>query len=270
MSDWEPELYNRFRRYRAEPFEHILGRLAGRLALAPDSAVADLGCGPGDNAAELARRVTHGRVHGIDLSPAMIEAARKLRAGLPADLRARLSFAVGDIAALASAPSYSVIFSNAALQWIPNHRAVLSRWLGALDAGGTMVVQMPANESETAKRELDRIVREPRWSELLGKITRPFDEVPPPEHYRRVMDEIGFIEVDCYYRMFHHPMNSPAEVVQWYRSTALRPILEALPAERREDLMSAYRERLERAYETSGPMTFDFKRLFLWGRRIAS
>jgi transcriptional regulator GlxA family with amidase domain len=27
MADWDPELYNRFRRYRAEPVEHILSRL---------------------------------------------------------------------------------------------------------------------------------------------------------------------------------------------------------------------------------------------------
>ena len=104
---------------------------------------------------------------------------------------------------------------------------------------------------------------------MLGPVDRPFSEVPPPEHYRRVLNEIGFAEVDCYYHTFHHPMNSPAEVVQWYRSTGLRPFLDALSAERHEEFLNAYGQRLERAYGTSGAMTFNFKRLFLWGRRPA-
>ncbi|MHB8381118.1 MAG: methyltransferase domain-containing protein [Candidatus Binataceae bacterium] len=265
MSDWQPELYNRFRRYRDEPFEHILERLA----ISADDTIADLGCGPGDNTVELARRLTNGRACGIDLSPAMIAAAEKLRGGLHADLRARLSFAAGDISQLNQPGAYSIIFSNAALQWLRDHRAVLSRWFDALAAGGTMVVQMPANESETAKMELSRMVHEPRWAALLGPVDRPFSEVPPPEHYRRVMGEIGFSEIDCYYHTFHHPMNSPGEVVSWYRSTGLRPFLDALPADRHDEFLNAYGESLERAYGTSGAMIFDFRRLFLWGRRDA-
>jgi trans-aconitate 2-methyltransferase len=263
MSDWQPELYNRFRRYRAEPFEHI----AGRLVIDPNDAVADLGCGPGDNTVELARRLTIGTARGIDLSLAMIEAAEKLRAGLPAELRARLSFTVGDIGRLEPERRYSIIFSNAALQWLPDHRAVLARWFSALAAGGAMIVQMPANESETAKLELSRMVREARWAALLGAVDRPFSQVPPPEHYDRIMREIGFAGIDCYHRTFHHPMNSPAEVVQWYRSTGLRPFLDALPIDRHDEFLNAYRARLERAYGTSGAMIFDFKRLFIWGRR---
>jgi len=266
MSDWQPELYNRFRRYRAEPFEHI----AGRLAIAPDATIADLGCGPGDNTVALARRLTGGSARGIDSSPAMIEAAGKLRAGLPDELRERLSFAIGDIAQLEPRRRYSIVFSNAALHWLREHRAVLARWFGALAPGGTMVVQMPANESETAKLELSRMVLEPRWASLLGPVDRPFGEVAPPEHYERIMREIGFAEIDCYYRTFHHPMNSPAEVVQWYRSTGLRPYLDALPKDRHAEFLGAYGERLERAYGTSGAMIFDFKRLFLWGRGLAA
>lgn len=267
MSDWQPDLYNRFRRYRAEPFEHI----AERLPIAASDTIADLGCGPGDNTVELARRLGDGRARGIDLSSAMIAAAEKLRAGLPDDLRARLSFAVGDIAQLSDADAAcSIVFSNAALQWLRDHRAVLSRWFRALTAGGRMVVQMPANECETAKMELSEMVLEPRWAAMLGPVARPFSKVPPPEHYRRILGEIGFAEVDCYYHTFHHPMNSPAEVVQWYRSTGLRPFLDALAADRHEEFLNAYGERLERAYGTSGAMTFDFKRLFLWGRRPAA
>ena len=66
MADWDPELYNRFRRYRAEPVEHILSRLE----LADNEAIVDLGCGSGEHTIELARRSPHGSARGIDGSPA--------------------------------------------------------------------------------------------------------------------------------------------------------------------------------------------------------
>ena len=263
MSDWEPDLYNRFRRYRAEPFEFILARLP----IAGDERIVDLGCGTGENAVELARRAIRGHVDGIDLSPAMIEAAHKTRAALPPDLRDRLALRVGDIANLGADAEYAIVFSNAALQWIPKHREVLAQWFRALTPGGRMVVQMPANDRETAKVELSRLAREQPWRAMLSGVDESFREIPPPDKYRQILREIGFSEIDCHYHTFHHPMQSPAEVVEWYRATGLRPFMNALPSDRHGAFLDAYRERLEQGYGTAGPMTFDFKRLFLWARR---
>ncbi len=266
MSDWEPELYNRFRRYRYEPVEAILARLP----ISADERIADLGCGSGENTIELARRAVAGRVTGIDSSPAMIDAANKARAELPPALGDRVAFMVGDISRLEAAAQYSIIFSNAALQWIPHHRDVLSAWFRALAPGGRMVVQMPANDRETAKVELGNLAREEPWRSMLSGVDQSFREVPPPEKYASILHEIGFIEVDCYYHTFHHPMLSPSEVVEWYRATGLRPFINALPERHRAPFLDAYRGRLERAYGTTAKMTFGFKRLFIWGRRPAA
>ena len=65
MADWDPELYNRFRRYRAEPVAHILSRLE----FSDNEAILDLGCGSGEHTIELARRSAHGSARGIDGSP---------------------------------------------------------------------------------------------------------------------------------------------------------------------------------------------------------
>jgi trans-aconitate 2-methyltransferase len=263
MSDWDPDLYNRFRRYRAEPVELILSRLV----LAGEDQIVDLGCGTGENTIELARRSSDAEVVGIDLSPAMIDGAQKNRAALPPAIQNRLSFKVGNIAEFNSARGCSLIFSNAALQWIPNHREVLERWRCALAPGGRMVIQMPANDRETAKVELSKLAREDRWRIMLDGVDASFREVPPPEKYAEILRELGFVEIDCFYHVFHHPMGSPAEVVEWYRATGLRPFIEALPQERRATFLDEYRSRLERAYETTGAVTFDFRRLFIWARR---
>ena len=132
MADWDPELYNRFRRYRAEPVEHILSRLQ----FAEDEKIIDLGCGSGENTLELARRSPHGTALGVDGSPAMIEAARKLLDGEPAELKRRVSFDLLDVPEFRADGAYSLIFSNATFQWIPDHRALFAACFEALRPHG--------------------------------------------------------------------------------------------------------------------------------------
>ncbi len=266
MTDWNPDLYKRFQRYRAEPVLEILGRLE----LGPDERIIDLGCGSGENTVELARRTERGQVFGIDSSPAMIEAAIKLRESLDPGLRGRICFAPGDIHNFRADHEYSVVFSNAALQWVPNHQAIFKRCFDALVPRGRLAMQIPANEDETAKLALTRLIREEPWKGMLSGLHEPLPWVPPAEHYRQLLGIAGFVEVDCYYRTFRHPMDNPGEVVEFYRSTALRPVLLALPSEAHPGFLAAFTQRLKQAYATAGPLVFPFRRLFLWGKRSAN
>ena len=264
MADWDPELYNRFRRYRAEPVAHILSRLE----LADSEVMLDLGCGSGEHTIELARRSAHGSAHGIDGSPAMVDAACKLLDAQPEDLKRRVSFELLDAPKFNADRAFTLIFSNATFQWIPDQRALFAACLQALTPGGRIVVQIPANETETAKVELGRLVREEPWRAMLSGRERAFRE-DPPSRYAAMLAELGYERIDCYHLTFHHPMNSPADVVQWYRSTGLRPFIDALPNNRHDEFLGLLTARLNSAYGTDGPMTFDFKRLFIWGSRPA-
>src|SRR6202790_1993507 len=198
MADWNPDLYNRFRRYREEPFLAILERLK----LRGDETIVDLGCGSGENTLELARRAPRGRVAGLDSSAAMINAAHKaVESALP-DLRNRIEFSLGDISEFNAAGEYSrkfsVVFSNAALQWVPGHREIFKRIYDALIPDGRVVVQMPKNDRETAQITILQLASEPPWKELLTPVTVPSRAVPGPERYNKLLSELGFVDVDCY------------------------------------------------------------------------
>src|ERR1700722_3992999 len=93
MADWDPELYNRFRRYRAEPVGHILSRLR----LAGDEKIIDLGCGSGENTRELERRSPHRAALGVDGPPPINEAPRKLLDADMAEFKRAVSFELPDV-----------------------------------------------------------------------------------------------------------------------------------------------------------------------------
>ena len=78
---------------------HHLGALDLALEdLPPPRRVLDLGTGTGVVALALAERYTEAEIVGVDLSPGMIEEARRK---LPSELAGRVRFEVGDASALA-------------------------------------------------------------------------------------------------------------------------------------------------------------------------
>jgi len=264
MADWDPDLYHRFRNYRAEPVEMIFARLP----LDRAKRIVDLGCGTGEHTVELARRAPASLVLGIDSSIAMIERTTILRDSLDDDLKSQVDFVLSDIRDFIPENEYDLIFSNAAFQWIGDHRALLARCFRALRPGGSLGVQMPANDREIAQVTIFELANEPGWSPLLDKVRTPSDRfVQSPEEYRAMLAAFGFIDIDCYYHVFRHPMCGPSEVVEWSRATVLRPFLDQLPVERRDEFIRDLTSRLELAYGTSGPLTFEFRRLFLFARR---
>jgi SAM-dependent methyltransferase len=80
---------------RREPFGDVLAPVFDRIA--PPRKVLDLGTGTGIAVRTIAARFPEAEIVGIDLSRAMIEEARRL---LPAELRPRVRFDVGDASAL--------------------------------------------------------------------------------------------------------------------------------------------------------------------------
>lgn len=92
----------------------------------------DAGCGTGEFARRLALRCK--RVLGIDLSPGMIEQARRRSGGRPA-----LEFRVADLMDEASAARFDCIATIATLHHLPLEPA-LARLGGALRSGGVLLV----------------------------------------------------------------------------------------------------------------------------------
>ena len=90
-------------------------KIIAEFNLRGDEHILDLGCGDGVLTAELARLVPDGFVLGIDSSRGMIATARKLEAK-------NLSFRVEDINNLDFKNEFDLVFSNAALHWVKNHR----------------------------------------------------------------------------------------------------------------------------------------------------
>ena len=150
MPTWNAEQYLRFDDERTRPCRE----LAARIAIAAPDRVIDLGCGPGNSTTALAERWPKAELSGLDSSPEMIDAARRANP--------RLAWSVADIAAWSKGdgPTYDVVFSNAALQWVDDHAAVFPKLLNHVSPGGALAIQMPGNFNSPAHRIMRELARD--------------------------------------------------------------------------------------------------------------
>jgi trans-aconitate 2-methyltransferase len=252
---WDPERYLIFGDQRTRPAIDLLARVP----LAAATAIADLGCGPGNSTALLAQRWPEAEIIGVDSSPEMLARARA------SGVRAR--WVEADIAAWTPEDPPDLIYSNAALHWVGEHASLLPRLIGQLRAGGVLAAQMPRNFAAPSHVLLRETAAEGPWADRLTGI---LDEQPvaAPEWYYDLLAPVAQA-LDTWETTYLHVLEGDDPVLSWTRSTALRPITQALDPEQASAFEAAYAARLRAAYprRADGRTLFPFRRLFIVAQR---
>jgi len=257
MPSWDAEVYSAFADERSRPFTDLLARVA---AEAPRRVV-DLGCGPGPLTAGLAQRWHDAEVTGVDSSPAMIEAAQAHRGP-------RVDFVLADLADLAAwrpREPVDVVVSNAALQWVPDHRGLLPGLVGSLAEEGWLAFQVPGNHDAPSHRALRAVAAEEPFADHTAGVGRT--AVAEPADYLADLAALG-CRVDAWETTYLHVLAGPDPVLRWLEGTGARPYLDALPEALRPAFAEALGARLREAYPPAAFGTvLAFRRLFVVAQR---
>jgi trans-aconitate 2-methyltransferase len=256
-SRWDPDQYERFKAERERPFRDLLA-LVQRC---PGGRVVDLGCGTGELTREVHLQLGAAETVGIDSSPTMLERA----ASFAGD---GVRFVRGDIAAWEPEPC-DVVFSNAALHWVTDHRRLLARLTEAIPSGGQIAVQVPANTDHPSHTVGMALAGEAPFADALA------DDPPPdsgtrvlaPEAYAEVLDKLGFGEQHVRLQVYTHHLASSTEVVEWVKGTALTFFRARLSDDLYNLFLERYRRRLLDVIGERQPYLYTFKRILFWGRR---
>jgi trans-aconitate 2-methyltransferase len=248
---WSPEGYLAFGDERTRPAVDLLARVP----LSAPARVADLGCGPGNSTRLLCERWPEADVVGIDGSAAMLAKAEG------SGLRAR--WLVSDVAAWTPDAPFDLLFSNAALHWLPDHASLLPRLLSHLRPGGVLAVQMPRNFAAPSHTLLREVASAGPWAASLAPhLDR--QPVAAPEWYHDLLAPLA-TALDIWQTEYLHVLDGDEPVLNWVRSTALRPVIAALTPEEQALFEAEYARRLRTAYPTrrDGRTLFPFRRLFI-------
>lgn len=252
VSDWNPESYALFGDLRLRPALDLLAQVGD----VPDGPVIDLGCGAGSVADALSQRFA-GRLTGVDASPAMLAEAEAT--GLYQSLVAE------DVGLWRPEVPPALIFSNAVLQWLPDHAMLLPRLAAYLMPGGSLAVQMPRQFRAPSHRFLRDIAAAmfPDRFDFTGWQA----PVETAETYARWLVPLGRVsawQTDYVQRLWTEEGSTAHPVRRFTESTVMRPFLQKLSDAEAAGFVQAYEEALAVAYPalSDGSVLMPFRRVF--------
>jgi trans-aconitate 2-methyltransferase len=244
---WDVDQYERFKTERAQPFRDLAALIEPR----PNMRIIDLGCGTGELTRELHEQLSASETLGIDTSESMLQKASP---------SSTLHFELGDISFFTTANPFDLVFSNAALHWIPDHERLFTRLMPLLAPNGQLAVQMPANHDHPSHRIAAEVATsfgiEPRTVNILA-----------PESYATLLHRLGFARQHVRIQVYGHVLPSTSDVVEWTKGSTLTPYREALPSDRYAEFLTEYTNRLVTTLGDLRPYFYTFKRIHMWVAR---
>ena len=256
MADWNSTQYLKFKNERTQPAID----LATRIDAVNPQKIADLGCGPGNSTQVLAEMFNNAYILGVDSSQNMIAAAREK---FP-----KLEFDFCDISCELSRVDhdFDIVFSNACIQWVPDHSGLIPQMLSLLKKGGVLAVQIPMNFDEPIHRIIKEVSSTEKWRACFPE-QRNFYTLSQGEYFDILSDCTD--EFSIWNTTYYHVMKSWQDIMEWYRSTGLRPYLAVLTEERGKEFEEDILQMLMRAYpkQKNGEILFRFPRFFFTARR---
>lgn len=248
---WDSALYLQFKAERTQPSIDLVKRIP----LSHAARALDVGCGPGNSSRVLADAFPGTRITGVDSSPEMIAAA----AAAHPDMTFRLCDA-GDLTSLGE-NGFDIVFSNACIQWVPDHPRLLADMLSLLRPGGVLAVQIPMNRQEPIHRIIARLAAADEWRDALAG-ARTFHTLEQEAYFDILSERAATFQL--WQTTYLHRLPSHEAIMDWYKGTGLRPYLSLLSDERAQAFERAVLHEVKREYpiQRNGEVIFRFPRFF--------
>ena len=248
MITWNANQYLKFENQRTQPAID----LANRIRNFSPSVVLDIGCGPGNSTNIVKNFFPKANVIGIDNSSDMIKKATE---NYP-----DINFILCDAHSLKG--KYDVIFSNACLQWLPDHTHLIPRLMkNHLNEGGVLAVQIPMNTEEPLFHIINEIANDPKWGFSIENLDT--NETLTPNEYFDILSSCSS-SFQIWETTYYHNLPDHKALVEWVKGTRIRPYLAQLNQEQKEAFENEIIEKVKEVYPimASGEVILKFKRFF--------
>jgi trans-aconitate 2-methyltransferase len=253
--DWDPDSYLKFRNERRQPSVDLVTRISKDFY---PRKIIDIGCGPGNSSEVLAERWPTASVVGIDTSEDMIKKARK---DYP-----NQEWIIADASTYNPNEKFDLVFSNATIQWIPDHTKLLGKFHAFLSDNGILAIQIPLFWDMYAGKAIREICGDNRWKSQTDKIPDLFTIHDYPFYYD-LLSHL-FKASELWETFYMHILESHLSILEMIRSTGLKPFLDILDNVQDKCVFETeVLKKIKRDYpvQANGKVIFPFKRLFFIG-----
>lgn len=250
---WDPIQYRVFEKERNEPFYDLLKMIKRQKF----KRIVDLGCGSGALTHVLHTSLNSPYTLGIDNSSEMFKVARSIN-------EPNLEFGLMDVDDFLSSKNqepFDLIFSNACLQWLPNHQKLFAKIKSRLSLKGQIAIQVPSNFDYPTHVIAKKLSQESPFNEFFEKKLNR--RVLKPEHYAELLYDLGFKNQCVRMQVYGHALKSTESVFEWVKGSLLTYYQGKLPSALYKEFFQIYRERVLAILGERKPFFLPFKRILI-------
>jgi trans-aconitate 2-methyltransferase len=254
---WNPQQYLKFSSHRLRPAVDLLMRIPDF----PVRSIADLGAGAGNVTKLIKERWPDAAVVGVEGSNEMVAAGRKAAP--------EVEWLHQDLGSWQPARKYDLIYSNAALHWLPDHQKLFPALMEKVEPGGILAVQMPRNFGAPSHLLIAETALNGPWRGRLEHLVTP-PPVEPPGFYHSLLAPRS-ANIDIWETEYLQVLEGENPVKEWTKGTWLTRYLDVLQGQEKTAFEAAYGERVAKTYppNSAGQTLFPFRRLFMVAERKA-
>lgn len=247
-TEWNAAQYLIFENQRNQPIIDLLNRIRD---FKPENVV-DIGCGPGNSTIRVQQTFPQAKIIGIDSSEDMIARAKKEHP--------EISFRKEDPKNLEG--TYDLLFSNACLQWIPNHQSLIPMLMDKLNPGGVFAAQFPMNGKEPLYQIIADVAADEKWGFQNIQIEYN-DELTPKEYFNLLSRCSSSFQI--WETKYYHNLSDHQALIEWVKGSKLRPYLAALSPEQQTVFEGEILKRVQEIYPVmnNGEVILCFNRFFI-------
>lgn len=235
--------------------------LISKITLQGNESILDLGCGDGHLTEQLALLVPDGKVLGIDASISMLQTAQEIN-------RDNLAFAQMDINDLHFSNAFHMIFSNAALHWVKDHKRLLQNAYAALKTGGILLWEFGSQGNcSNFLTVIQEKITEVNYRAYFEDFEIPWF-MPSKDYYEELIAPIGYSDVTITEVNRDRYFPTSEDLIKWIDQPCIVPFIERisdrLKVKYRQEVIDAM---LEKAQRPDGTCFETFRRLQVFARK---
>jgi trans-aconitate 2-methyltransferase len=236
-------------------------KIISEFSLAGNERILDLGCGDGVLTKQLSDLVPRGYVLGIDSSQGMINTAKKTESS-------NLSFRLHSIDDIDFIDEFNIIFSNATLHWIIDHKKLLADSYKALRKNGVIRYNFAGDGNcSTLFAVLKNVMSLDEFKANFKKFQWPW-YMPTISEYKMLVDSCDFNDIEIWEENADRYFSSKEDMIKWIDQPSIVPFIKLLNGKPKEKFRNiVIDEMVKRTEQNDGKCFETFRRINVFAKK---
>jgi trans-aconitate 2-methyltransferase len=219
-SMWDAETYHKV----SDIQESWAIELLEKRKISESEIVMDAGCGTGRVTKIIANKVKRGKVYAVDLDENMIINAKKNLKDL-----SNIVFVKSDLSDVKLPEKIDLVFSNAVIHWILDHKKLFTNFWDVLKPGGKLLIQCGGKGNlDTIPNALEKVRITQRFDHYFKNWKIPWNFASPADTIK-ILNEIGFKDIQANLVEKKTKFGNFQEYILFMKTVVMKPYLSYLP-----------------------------------------